>query len=76
MTARHALASSTPDTLMPQRQRIAHAFSGTRSEHTTHTICRPKAASDESRGALDADIDCDGETWRVVATHLGLASRE
>jgi endonuclease/exonuclease/phosphatase family metal-dependent hydrolase len=32
--------------------------------------------SREPRGALDADIDCNGETWRVVATHLGLASSE
>jgi endonuclease/exonuclease/phosphatase family metal-dependent hydrolase len=32
--------------------------------------------SREPRGALDADIDCGGETWRVVATHLGLASSE
>jgi endonuclease/exonuclease/phosphatase family metal-dependent hydrolase len=32
--------------------------------------------SREPRGALDADIDCDGEIWRVVATHLGLASSE
>ncbi|SAL81808.1 endonuclease/exonuclease/phosphatase [Caballeronia terrestris] len=32
--------------------------------------------SREPRGALDADIDCDGEVWRVVATHLGLASSE
>ncbi|KMQ80336.1 Endonuclease/Exonuclease/phosphatase family protein [Candidatus Burkholderia pumila] len=30
----------------------------------------------EPRGALDADIDCNGEVWRVVATHLGLASSE
>ncbi|MGF6291717.1 endonuclease/exonuclease/phosphatase family protein [Paraburkholderia youngii] len=32
--------------------------------------------SREPRGALDADIDCNGELWRVVATHLGLASSE
>ncbi|SAK65693.1 endonuclease/exonuclease/phosphatase [Caballeronia catudaia] len=32
--------------------------------------------SREPRGALDADIDCGGEVWRVVATHLGLASSE
>ncbi len=32
--------------------------------------------SREPRGALDADIDCGGKTWRVVATHLGLASGE
>jgi endonuclease/exonuclease/phosphatase family metal-dependent hydrolase len=32
--------------------------------------------SREPRGALDADIDWAGETWRVVATHLGLAARE
>jgi endonuclease/exonuclease/phosphatase family metal-dependent hydrolase len=32
--------------------------------------------SREPRGALDADIDFGAETWRVVATHLGLASRE
>lgn len=30
----------------------------------------------EPRGALDADIECGGELWRVVATHLGLASSE
>jgi endonuclease/exonuclease/phosphatase family metal-dependent hydrolase len=32
--------------------------------------------SREPRGALDADIDCNGDLWRVVATHLGLASSE
>ena len=32
--------------------------------------------SREPRGALDADIDCGGELWRVVATHLWLASSE
>lgn len=32
--------------------------------------------SREPRGALDADIDCGGEAWRVVATHLGLSASE
>jgi endonuclease/exonuclease/phosphatase family metal-dependent hydrolase len=32
--------------------------------------------SREPRGALDAYIDCNGDLWRVVATHLGLASSE
>ncbi|SDV47581.1 endonuclease/exonuclease/phosphatase family protein [Chitinasiproducens palmae] len=30
----------------------------------------------EPRGALDADIDCDGHLLRVVATHLGLSAAE
>lgn len=30
----------------------------------------------EPRGALDADIACQGETWRIVATHLGLGLSE
>jgi endonuclease/exonuclease/phosphatase family metal-dependent hydrolase len=30
----------------------------------------------EPRGAIDADLDVDGTTWRVVVTHLGLASGE
>lgn len=32
--------------------------------------------SREPRGALDADIDCDGQMLRVVATHLGLRPAE
>lgn len=32
--------------------------------------------SREPRGALDADIDCEGELLRVVATHLGLRFAE
>ncbi|MDB5775776.1 MAG: endonuclease [Herbaspirillum sp.] len=32
--------------------------------------------SREARGALDADIDCDGDLVRVVATHLGLHPAE
>jgi len=28
--------------------------------------------SREPRGALDADLDCDGQPLRIVATHLGL----
>ncbi|HEY1611557.1 MAG TPA: endonuclease/exonuclease/phosphatase family protein [Paraburkholderia sp.] len=32
--------------------------------------------SREPRGALDVDIDVNGETLRVVATHLGLRARE
>lgn len=30
----------------------------------------------EPRGALDADIDCEGQLVRVVATHLGLSAAE
>lgn len=30
----------------------------------------------EPRGALDADIDCEGQLIRVVATHLGLSATE
>lgn len=30
----------------------------------------------EPRGALDADIDCEGQLIRVVATHLGLSASE
>lgn len=30
----------------------------------------------EPRGALDADVDCDGHLLRVVATHLGLRPAE
>lgn len=32
--------------------------------------------SREPRGALDADVDCDGDLLRVVATHLGLRPAE
>jgi endonuclease/exonuclease/phosphatase family metal-dependent hydrolase len=32
--------------------------------------------SREARGALDADIDCDGNPLRIVATHLGLQPAE
>lgn len=32
--------------------------------------------SREPRGALDADVDCDGHLLRVVATHLGLRPAE
>jgi endonuclease/exonuclease/phosphatase family metal-dependent hydrolase len=32
--------------------------------------------SREARGALDADIDCDGNPLRIVATHLGLNPAE
>lgn len=32
--------------------------------------------SREPRGALDADVDCDGQLLRVVATHLGLRPAE
>lgn len=30
----------------------------------------------EPRGALDADIECDGQLIRIVATHLGLSASE
>lgn len=32
--------------------------------------------SREPRGALDADVECDGDLLRVVATHLGLRPAE
>ncbi|KMZ13731.1 Endonuclease/Exonuclease/phosphatase family protein [Candidatus Burkholderia humilis] len=63
MTNLHAVAGPTLDT--PQR-RYGNAV------RTLDLSFRSR----EPRGALDADIDCNGETWRVVATHLGLASSE
>jgi len=72
MTGLHAVAGPTLDT--PAR-RYGNAVLTRFPAHAVRTLGL-SFRSREPRAALAADIDCDGETWRVVATHLGLASRE
>jgi endonuclease/exonuclease/phosphatase family metal-dependent hydrolase len=72
MSGLHAVAGPTLDT--PQR-RYGNAVL-TRYPVRAVRNLDLSFGSREPRGALDADIDCGGELWRVVATHLGLASSE
>ncbi len=72
MTQLHAVAGPTLDT---HERRYGNAVLTRHPVRAVHTLDL-SFRSREPRGALDADIDCNGETWRVVATHLGLASSE
>ncbi|SAL73135.1 endonuclease/exonuclease/phosphatase [Caballeronia peredens] len=72
MTNLHAVAGPTLDT--PER-RYGNAVLTRYPVRAVRTLDL-SFGSREPRGALDADIDCGGELWRVVATHLGLASSE
>jgi endonuclease/exonuclease/phosphatase family metal-dependent hydrolase len=72
MTNLHAVAGPTLDT--PER-RYGNAVLTRYPVRAVRTLDL-SFRSREPRGALDADIDCGGELWRVVATHLGLASSE
>ncbi|SAK75381.1 endonuclease/exonuclease/phosphatase [Caballeronia hypogeia] len=72
MTKLHAVAGPTLDT--PER-RYGNAVLTRYPVRAVRTLDL-SFRSREPRGALDADIDCGGELWRVVATHLGLASSE
>ncbi|WP_250515514.1 endonuclease/exonuclease/phosphatase family protein [Caballeronia sp. INDeC2] len=72
MTNLHAVAGPTLDT--PER-RYGNAVLTRYPVRAVRTLDL-SFRSREPRGALDADIDCGGEVWRVVATHLGLASSE
>jgi endonuclease/exonuclease/phosphatase family metal-dependent hydrolase len=72
MTGLHAVAGPTLDT--PER-RYGNAVLTRYPVRAVRTLDL-SFRSREPRGALDADIDCNGELWRVVATHLGLASSE
>ncbi|WP_250452968.1 endonuclease/exonuclease/phosphatase family protein [Caballeronia sp. ATUFL_M2_KS44] len=72
MTELHAVAGPTLDT--PER-RYGNAVLTRYPVRAVRTLDL-SFRSREPRGALDADIDCGGELWRVVATHLGLASSE
>lgn len=72
MTGLRAVAGPTLDT--PER-RYGNAVLTRYPVRAVRTLDL-SFGSREPRGALDADIDCGGELWRVVATHLGLASSE
>jgi endonuclease/exonuclease/phosphatase family metal-dependent hydrolase len=48
----------------------------TRCPVTQTTLCDLSWRGREPRGAISADIDCQGEPLRVVATHLGLRPAE
>ena len=72
MTNLHAVEGPTLDT--PER-RYGNAVLTRYPVRAVRTLDL-SFRSREPRGALDADIECGGELWRVVATHLGLASSE
>jgi endonuclease/exonuclease/phosphatase family metal-dependent hydrolase len=72
VTGLNAVAGPTLDT--PAR-RYGNAVLTRYPVHAVRTLDL-SFKSREPRGALDADIDCNGDLWRVVTTHLGLASSE
>ncbi|WP_321800616.1 endonuclease/exonuclease/phosphatase family protein [Caballeronia sp. J97] len=72
MTGLHAVAGPTLDTPARRYGNAVLTRYPVRAVRTLDLSFRSR----EPRGALDADIDCRGEVWRVVATHLGLASSE
>lgn len=72
MTKLHAVAGPTLDTPGRRYGNAVLTRYPVRAVRTLDLSFRSR----EPRGALDADIDCGGELWRVVATHLGLASSE
>ncbi len=72
MTKLHAFEGPTLDT--PER-RYGNAVL---TRYPVRAVCTLDLLfkSRKPRGTIDADIDCGNETWRVMATHLGLASSE
>jgi endonuclease/exonuclease/phosphatase family metal-dependent hydrolase len=72
MTGLDAVAGPTLDTPARRYGNAVLTRYPVRAVRTLHLSFKSR----EPRGALDTDIDCNGDLWRVVATHLGLASSE
>jgi endonuclease/exonuclease/phosphatase family metal-dependent hydrolase len=71
-TAFHAVEGPTEDS---PRRRYGNAILSRFPIRGTRAIDL-SFGSREARGALDADIDCNGSPLRIVATHLGLNPAE